>query len=152
MKTKKLKIQDVAERSGIPNKLIRAVVRQLGGMEYAVEAFHDMMQPCCGISGGFGGFIYHSDTEAFYKRNRKEINPLVERRAEDFGEDPQAMVAGFNCLKPADKDTRLSIYKCMCGARLNSSSDTIVANALAWFAGEEVAWAWVDAEYELEHE
>jgi hypothetical protein len=79
---------------------------------------------------------------SFFKRNREAIADLVRRYADDFGSDPVSVVAGFRCLTD-DAETRESIARCLFGGRLRES-DTEVANALAWFAGEEVARAFAD--------
>ena len=56
--------------------------------------------------------------------------------AQDFGQDPIQFVASFNCLDD-DLETREEIARALYG-RINSD-DTLVANALAWFALEETA-------------
>jgi hypothetical protein len=126
----------VIEQSGIEPSLIRSVVRQLGDK----ESFRDIVRG--GIDGGFHGFIYHADTVSFFKRNREAIADLVRRYADDFGSDPVSVVAGFRCLTD-DAETRESIARCLFGGRLREE-DTEIANALAWFAGEEVARAFAD--------
>ncbi len=130
--------KEVVENSNIPAKLVRAVVRQLGGK----ESLGDIARH--GIDGGFSGFIYYADTVAFFKRNRAEIAELARNMADDIGDRPMQLVAGFNCLRdsaPAEREA--SIARCLYGARL-TDEDTEVANALAWFAGEEVARAFTD--------
>jgi len=126
----------VIENSGIDASLVRSVIRQLGGK--------DSLRDIAGnsIDGGFHGFIYYSDTVPFFKRNRASILELVRRYADDFGTDPVSVVAGFNCLED-DAETRESAARCLFGGRM-TEDDTQVANALAWFAGEEVARAFCD--------
>ena len=128
-----LKTKQVCEI--LPAKLVRAVVRQLGGTEKMKDIANH------GIDGGFGGFIYYTETFEFYKKNRTEINTLAESMAEEYGIDPVSFVAGINCLRPADNLTKRAIMRCLGGGRLPTNDDNIdtVANALAWFAGEEVA-------------
>jgi hypothetical protein len=127
----------VIANSNIPAKLVRAVIRQISGDK---ESLADICLH--GIDGGFHGFIYTRDTVAFFKRNRAEIVQLVRSMADDMGEEPIAFVAGFRCLT-SDLETRESIARCIYGGRLTDDDDT-VANALAWFAGEEVARAFCD--------
>jgi hypothetical protein len=140
--------KDVIANSNIPAKLIRAVVRQIVDK----ESFNDICRG--GRDGGFHGFIYTHDTVAFFKRNRAEIVDLVRSMADDMGEDSISFVAGFGCLRghgesyvsPRDRRTvelRESIARCLFGGRLSDDNDA-VANALAWFAGEEVARAFCD--------
>ena len=47
-------------------KLIDAVVRQIGGKRNAEDYFPDVCNH--GASGGFNGFIYYKDTLYFWKR------------------------------------------------------------------------------------
>lgn len=129
-------IKQASENTGINTRLINSVIRQLGGRDSLEDIYNH------GIGGGFSGFIYYVDTVAFFKRNRKQIIELVEEMADQLGDNPIDMVANFNCLND-DHDTRKSIAKCLYGSRLNDD-DTQVANALAWFAGEEVARAMCD--------
>ena len=128
----------VIEQTNIPASLVRSVVRQLSDK----ESFRDIVRG--GIGGGFHGFIYHSDTVAFFKRNREAIRDMAREQAQDFGQDVVSMVAGFNCLTD-DYETRESIARCLFGGRL-TDADTEVANALAWYAGEEVARAFCPGE------
>lgn len=118
------------------DKLYKAVKRQLGDTSYLRDA-HD-------ASAGWPGFTYYSDTISFYKRNRADINALVEEWAEEMGQTPIDFIAGFNCLKPVDRATYAEIARALYG-RLQSN-DTQVPNALAWFALEEAA-----SRYDSEH-
>ena len=144
----------VIEESNIPPRLVRAVLRQLNGD--AKDSLQDIANH--GVDGGFHGFIYTADTVAFFKRNRKDIVALVHSMAEELGEIPVEMVTLFNCLGgPAYREAKDSHYKeqevlreyapgvgrCLYGGRL-TDDDTQVANALAWFAAEEVARAFME--------
>lgn len=119
-------------------KLQNAVLSQLGYDELTEECratLEDITNH--GINGGFSGFIYYTDTIAFFKKNRGAIIELVREMAQDFGQDPIEMVANFNCIRPADFETREEIARALYG-RIKAD-DTQVPNALAWFAAEEVA-------------
>jgi hypothetical protein len=68
------------------------------------------------------------------------IVALVESMAEEFGQGSADMVQNFRCL---GKDYTMTEI----GRTLYSNKpqhDTYVANALAWFALEEVARSYVD--------
>ena len=146
----------VIEESNIPPRLVRAVLRQLNGN--AKDSLQDIANH--GVDGGFHGFIYYSDTVPFFKRNRKEIVALVHSTAEDLGESPVEMVALFGCLggrsvmdaKDSGRDRKRqemirewtpSVGRCLYGGRL-TDDDVQVANALTWFAAEEVAQAFME--------
>ena len=125
-------IKQASNNTGIPETVIRAVVRRVSR-----ESIPDIVNH--GIDGGFGGFIYYSDTVAFFKRYRHQITDMVEEMADQLGEDPINMVASFGCLDD-DRETRRSIARCLYG-RCDWNEDTQVANALSWFAAEESARA-----------
>lgn len=141
--------QQASDNSGIPLPLIRAVIRTVGK-----DNLEDLMNH--GADGGFPGITYYSDTVAFFKRHRSEIVSLVNQMADDLGENPADMVAGFGCLAGHDvhrlpdheKRRKLqeylpSVSRCLYGGRL-TDDDTQTANALTWFACEQVARAMCD--------
>lgn len=153
-------LKELVKNSPASEKLTRAVIRQLGGWETAKESMLDIARH--GINGGFCGFVYYSDTVSFFKRHRSDIAELAENQARDLGENVAEMVAGFGCLAGHAsrddydygghmKDKRRgklaeylpSVSRCLYGGRI-TDDDTQVANALAWFAGEEVSRAWSD--------
>lgn len=121
-------------------KLFDAVVKQLGysptnrNNEELIDTLRDVSNH--GASNGFSGFIYYSETVKFFKKNRQEIIGLCKEMASDFGQDLISFVASFNCLTD-NEETRDEIGRAIYGRM--RSADTLVANALAWFALEEVA-------------
>lgn len=130
-------LQSFVEKSHIDDKLIRAVVRQIGGWESFTQNAPDISAH--GIDGGFHGFIYTAETVKFAKKNLPEIMELAKNMADDMGEDKYKMIAGFNCLKGYENlDVGSAIYN------KKSEDHALVLNALAWFAGEEVARSYVD--------
>lgn len=134
----KITLQKLIESTNIPEKLVRAVVRQMGGWESFTESAPDITNH--GIDGGFHGFIYYSDTEPFAKRNRAEILRMASDQAESIGIGLVEMIKGFNCFRnspPAESE----IVEALAG----KAQETQVPNALAWYAGEEVARAYCDA-------
>jgi hypothetical protein len=125
-------------QSSIDAKLIRATVRQFGDWEYFKQSAPDVSN--YGAAGGFSGFTYYTDTCAFYAGNRALIVALVADMADNLGEDQITMVRGFNCL---GKDyTPEEIGQTLYGPK--NKHQIQVANALAWFALEEVARSFVD--------
>ena len=126
----KSKTQVLAENPQFKT-LINAVYNRIGK-----ESIEDVNRH--GISGGFGGFIYYSETIAFYKRYRKLINSMAFDMAADLGENVVDMVASFRCVND-DNETRHDIGICLYGGNMRSlKEDVHVPNALAWFAAEEV--------------
>lgn len=126
-------IREFARQSHINELLIRAVIRQCGGWESFQEMAQDVTNH--GAAGGFHGFIYYTDTCSFYTRNRGHILAALRTLADDLGENVIDLVGGFNCLK--DGCTSEEVGETLYGPP--SKHDTQVANALAWFALEEVS-------------
>ena len=99
-----------------------------------------------GISGGYGGMIYYTETVAFAEKHKAAILELARYYADKSAYD---LIAGFNSLlrsgiTPAQVDRLVHIDK-----RANLADDdecdrTQIFNALAWFAGEEVARVYND--------
>ena len=138
---KNISIKQMIENSNIPASLIRATIKQFGGFESFKENAPDVTN--YGISGGFGGFIYYCDTCAFYAKQRKNIITVAQSLAEDIGENLIEMVNSFNCLRLDDGDSYMQeIGETLYGNK--SQHDTQVANALAWFAAEEVCRLYCD--------
>lgn len=122
------------------DKLIKAVIKQLGYDSVEDEELKSYLQDVVsiGASGGFNGFVYHSDTIAFFRKNKKLIVEFTENFANDIGEDVIDMVKNFNCLKGFElKNSQIGkiLY-----ARFSDNGDNVdIMNALSWFALEEVA-------------
>ena len=131
-------IKNFTEYSSIDANLIRAVVRQSGSW----QSFQDMAPDITnhGISGGFSGWIYYTETCQFYAKNQGAIVALVENWANDSNLSPICFVVGFRCLD--DDDDEPNVGKTLYGNK--RQHDTTIANALAWFAAEEVARSFVD--------
>jgi len=112
-------------------RLIRAVVATVGP-----DYLADIAQ--YGAAAGFSGITYCTDTVAFFRRHRKQIVALVESEADSFGVPAIEMVRGFRCLSNPPES---AIARCLYGGRITDDDDiTLVANALAWFACETVAY------------
>lgn len=132
----KLTQSEFINQARTPAKLTRAVIKQLGGWASFKESAEDICNH--GINGGYGGFIYYSDTVPFFTRNRRAIIDLAKEQAADFGQGVLEMIAGFNCF--AGDYTADEIGETLFGR----DPDTQIANGLAWYAGEEVARCYVD--------
>ena len=133
-----MNLKSFIEKSHLPEDLIRQVVRQIGGWDNFKEHARDVSM--CGAAAGFAGFIYYTDTCRFYAVNRDAILQAVREMCEDLStEEPIQFVRSFNCLKDAtESEVGLTLY----GNK--HQHDTQVANALAWFALEEVARSYED--------
>jgi SpoVK/Ycf46/Vps4 family AAA+-type ATPase len=83
-----------------------------------------------------------SDTVKFWKSHKKDILQMAKDVSSDLGENLIEMIGGFNCLKYydydnekwTDKEGQEAIMHTIYGRK----TDDIVANAMSWFAAEEV--------------
>ena len=122
-------------------KLINAVIKQLqpDNKEEFLNILRDVV--CSGACAGFHGFIYTNKTVKFYLKNRKLIRAELSELADDTGNGIFKIVQSFGCL--TDRRTNKSAYseeeiaQTLFGKP--SEVDPQIANALAWFALEEVA-------------
>ena len=133
-------IGNFIDYSGIDADLIRAVIRQSGGWLSFQEMAQDIYNH--GISGGFNGWIYYSETCQFYAKNQTLIVELVEYQMKEYDyPSAQDMIKRFRSLDATMSEIGYTLY----GNK--SQHDTQVANALAWFAVESVVGeydAWVN--------
>jgi len=120
------------------NKLQNKVLEQLKLEELNDESRQVLSDIAnYGVDGGFTGFTSYTDTVKFFKDNKELILDEVKEIAFSLGDDPLAMVAGFNCLKYLGINTfevAEAIYES------GSEYETEVKNALSWFAAEQVAF------------
>lgn len=145
MKTKFLTVTECCKQNPGHAKLIRATVKQFGGMDNDTQ---QMMEDILshGIDGGFHGFIYYSDTVKFAQKNQKAIVALLEEQAEQLGENAVKMVKNFNSFNQyiaglrcntMDKEDEKDLYLFLAGQAGRCKGHT-VTNVLAWYAAEEV--------------
>ena len=146
MKTKVIKMSDFLKSANISPKLASAVIRQFGGWEDFQECANDVANH--GISGGYCGFIYYDDTVSFTKKHKK----LIIENIIQFGESFTKVIAGFNCLKNSGIAEDDVIMALMSPRSCEEYIKTQVYNALAWYAGETVAWEYTDFVYNLGNE
>lgn len=100
-----------------------------------------------GADGGYNGFIYTDETVAFWLKHQKDI---VKKLNDDVGEmglsSAIALVSSFKCLNGASIDSIASVIYCVHHTHesLNEIDDGLmIANALSWYALEDVANAYV---------
>ena len=114
------------------SNLRKAVINQLGGLEIFKQSFKDITQ--YGADGGFNGFIYYTETTAFFKQNRRPILAHLDAICFDLGEDRISVLKSWRCLNDLTSDEiARGLYE---GGK--SDEVTAVQNALAFFALEEV--------------
>ena len=115
------------------SNLRKAVINQMGGLETFKQSFKDIIR--YGADSGFSGFIYYSETTAFFKRNRRSILAHLDAICFDIGEDRISVLKSWRCLNHLTSDEiARGLYE---GGK--SDDVTQVQNALSFFALEEVA-------------
>ena len=115
------------------SNLRKAVINQLGGIETFKETFRDVTRH--GADFGVHGFIYYTETTAFFKQNRRAILAHLDAICFDLGEDRISVLKSWRCLNHLTSDEiARGLYE---GGK--SDEVTAVQNALAFFALEEVA-------------
>jgi len=119
-------------QSNISAKLIRSVVRQIGGWQSFKESANDVYNN--GATCGFSGFTWYSDTEKFTKNNKKEIIELLKNESDEMGYNMTELLTSFRCFKGMSEHEILNgLYNPL------SEDKTTVYNGMAWYALEEVA-------------
>jgi len=131
MLTKKTVLENQAEYKN----LINAVIRRVGMDSVEDINKHD-------ISGGYGGFIYYTDTVKFFNNYKTLILRLAEEMASGLGEDMLSMIQNFDCLTSGQYPNRKPDYTQteIAQAIFAGKGECVdqIKNALAWFAAEEV--------------
>ena len=142
---KKLTLKDLIDNTSIPAPLVRAVIKQFGDFEAFENSADDVVNH--GIDGGFSGFIYHTDTVKFTRKNKRHILEYAGQLADDCGEGSAVrLIANFNCLRkyPDMKPDRIAELLYRPFKEDENGDTTAIFNTLAGFACEEVCQAWVD--------
>lgn len=115
-------------------RLYKAILKQMEMSEKETEeakTWYDIAEH--GADTGWPGFTYYTDTTEFYEKNKEEIWELLAEQAEGMGYTPIELIAQFKIQSDAQ------------------TADTF-ENMMAWFALEEIARAFVDAEEAEEDE
>ena len=141
-KTPKAYLDYCEEERGLPPRLVRAVIRQHGTWADWQESAPQIAR--YGISGGYGGFVFYTETSEFARRNRRLIADYADSMAADFGESATKMIQVFGGLEPDYSEAEIG--RCLYGR----GDDEQILNALAWFAAEECAHAYADWVYEAQ--
>jgi hypothetical protein len=95
-----------------------------------------------GADGGFPGFIHHSETIAFFLRNRRDIIKNLELTAEALGTDLIKMIQGFGVFRYITPPATGTIGKALWDTGRVQESLTDLYNLFAWFCLEEISHSW----------
>ncbi len=137
-------IKAFCQHSNVDSNLIKAVIRQSGGWRDFQENAPYIANN--GVAGGFSGWIYYTETGEFYAKNQQLISNLVESQADEYGyQSAQELVKRCGKLDSTMSEIGYTLF----GTKRQHAN--YVANALAWYAAEEVARAYTDWIYEECH-
>ena len=122
-------------------KLQKAVIEQMGyDVKTDKKEYMEIFKNGITASDGYSGFTYYSETEDFYKKNKKYIIELAKSVADGIGEDSYLnMILNFQCFKNSGI-TIDDICEVIYANNKNNDYYTDITNALSWFALEETAF------------
>ena len=124
-------------------KIARLVIKQMGGV--SPDSLREL-NSVRDASDGYTGFIWYTDTVAFWRRTRRVAIPYMEEEADGIGESSVlSMCKNFNYVKShniSESEIAKSLYGRMCDA----GND--VNNLMAWYCLESVAFRFNDFIYE----
>ena len=134
------------------NELQESVIDQLGDTrDECLEILKDVASH--GADAGWSGFTYYSDTSEFYNANKRLILDRLEDDVENFGmvDCPNCpncirtnvieMVKNFNCVDATANEIGEFLYgNSASDEEFSGDAEIMLANALAWYALETVAF------------
>lgn len=121
-------------------KLQKAVIEQMGyDVKKDKDEYMEVLKGIRSASDGYNGFIYYSETIDFWKKNKDEIIQSLKDLASDMGKNYLDVILGFNTFKNSDI-TIDDIAEVIYADNKNNDNYTTIANALSWYALEQVAW------------
>lgn len=136
-----MKLNYFKENAGIHPDLIQSTVKQIGGWQSFQERVRDIVNH--GAQNGVSGFIYYTETRAFFQKNKRNIVDMVIDRAAECGGNFLEMITGLSCIA-SFKLNQNDVFAAL--AYPDAEYADQVENCLAWFALEEVAWRYCDLE------
>jgi hypothetical protein len=138
----------VSRNSSFPERTVNNVIEALGyplkGKGDAFKGLSAEFVNCAeyGADIGISGFIYYSETIAFFKKNRATIASHMERTAAEFGTDIFSMVQGFGVFRNSGKPTPSEVGKALWDSGQSYPELNSLYNVFAWYALEEVSRTW----------
>jgi hypothetical protein len=146
------RIQDlkdyIVQNSRFSEETVSNVIKALGfpkkGGGEPFKELSNQLENCAlhGSNIGFHGFIYTSDTVAFFKNNRKDIASHMEETAEEMGTDIFSMVQSFGAFRNSEKPAAGEIGKALWDSQA-SPDFFYLYEVFAQYALEEVSNAWL---------
>ena len=137
----------VTQNSGFLETTVNNVISALGfplkGSKQDFIKLSTQFENCAehGADCGIPGFIYYSETIAFFKKNRQDIVAHMEQTAAEMGTDIISMVQGFGVFRNSIKPTPSEVGRALWDS-IKSQDFTTLYNVFAWYALEEVSRTW----------
>ena len=127
--------KDFIARSEFP-EISRAVINQMGGWESFKEDALEIANH--GAMSGWHGFIYYSDTCAFYKKHKNVILRAFQEQSESLGafKTMAENLQSFRCLDITIQEAEAFL------TGLHGGDSTDIMNAFAFWALEETAYCY----------
>jgi len=113
----KMKTKGVSSKNDLMDRLVEAIKEHSGMTEEEIKGVVGVGR---GADAGYPGFTYFTDTVKFYDENEELIWDILVEMADDLGETPLNVIAGFG------------------GAKDVVSGDSF-KNLMSWFALEEAS-------------
>ena len=135
---------------GVNPLLTIAVIEQFG-IESFLECAGDVYNH--GITGGFSGFIYYTDTEPFYIDNRDLIIAWAKDFYESLGisDSLVGFIAGFGSMKSQGFSAD-DIGEFLYSNNADLDNFTYFANNMSWGVAEEICYGYTEFAGEYEDE
>lgn len=141
-----------SEERSFDEEIVIAVIKQMG-----VDSFLSHAENAAnhGMSGGYDGFTYYTDTEAFYKENRELIIAWAKEYNSSLGLHDSFLGMIASCKGMRDAELGIDTIAELIYSNNDDHEDyTAFSNIMAWIIAEEICHAYSDfsSEYEEEFE
>lgn len=108
-------------------------------LRHCADSIQDIAEH--GADAGYAGLTFYAETVPAWHKYKKEIMAMANSMAADLGTDVISMVRSFRCV--GNDYTPEEIGKTLYGNNNNNwrncDAYTHIANAMVWFAAEEIA-------------
>ena len=138
----------IVRNSNFSEKIVNNVINALGfpliGSGSTFNELSTQFENCAehGADIGISGFMYYSETVAFFMQNRKDIVSHMEQTATELGTDIISMVQGFGVFHRGDKPTPSEVGRALWDSKEWPELTTLY-NVFAWYALEEISRIWL---------
>jgi len=138
----------IVRNSNFSEKIVNNIIKALGfPLVGSWDTFNELstqFENCAehGADIGISGFIYYSETVAFFLQNRNDIVSHMEQTAAELGTDIISMVQGFGVFHHGDKPAPSEVGRALWDSKEWPELTTLY-NVFAWYALEEISRTWL---------